>query len=341
MEVWQFEIIGCGRTEKGAVWVAQRVPDNAVAVSCNIPRIDRIDRKSKDFLCSDNVERVAKHYGLWDGKGTFSFWRAYNCDYAKGRNFLEREYHILSTLAPSLSLSYDAAELPFCVVPDHKVSVQEVMELLRATYEDLPHDMCTNLQMVTRRGDTVLSPLANPWMTHNTIAALNYIKPSTVEFHRGVSVAWCSYSFVAQLRSWLPDEVGGICWLAADNPAESPRIPIFCGNTRLPSAMDTCGHARYCEQAWLWQYRKANRLATLDWPRCKQMIQNAVHEEEDTTFAGLPAVEAAFREARLHSDFQQQPADVLNAYTEHIYRRTANRWQTIEARLWERFWAGF
>ena len=69
-EVWFFEVLGCGRGEKGAVWAAQRVPDGEVAVSANIPRIGRIDRKdSKNFLASDNVEEVALKYGLWDGEG--------------------------------------------------------------------------------------------------------------------------------------------------------------------------------------------------------------------------------------------------------------------------------
>lgn len=342
MEVWQFEIIGCGRTEKGAVWVAKRVPDNAVAVSCNIPRIDQIDRKSKDFLCSDNVEKVARRYGLWDGKGQFCFWRAYNTDYAKGRNFLEREYHILNTLAPSLNLSFDAAELPFSVVPDHKVSATEVMDLLRATYDGLPHDMCTPLQMVNRKGDTIASPLANPWMTHNTIAAINYLKPNTITFHRGVSVAWCSYSFVAQMRSWLPDQIGGVVWLSVDNPAESPRIPVFCGNTRLPAAFDTCGHHAFNEGSALWQFRKANRLATLDWPRCSVLLNDVRREVEDSTFGQLEdLMKRWFRAVRLKPTFQQLPSDLLDSFTQQSYTRAAQRWQRLEATLWERFWAGF
>ena len=102
-EVWQFEIVGIGKERIGAAWVAKRVPDDHVAVSANIPRIGRIDRKSKDMMASANVEQVAIDNGLWDGKGEFIFWKYFNTDYAKGKNFNDREYFILNHFAPSLT----------------------------------------------------------------------------------------------------------------------------------------------------------------------------------------------------------------------------------------------
>ena len=81
-EAWFFEILGCGRGKVGAVWAAQRVPDDEVAISANIPRIGKIDRENKDyFMASDNVEAVALEYGLWDGQGDFVFWKAYHSSY--------------------------------------------------------------------------------------------------------------------------------------------------------------------------------------------------------------------------------------------------------------------
>ena len=116
-EVWQFEILGPGKGKLGAVWVAKRVPDDHVAVSANVPRIGLIERgDSANFLCSDNVESVALDYGLWDGESEFKFWQVYNCTYGRGQNHREREWWILSTLAPSLELAYDAVELPFSVM---------------------------------------------------------------------------------------------------------------------------------------------------------------------------------------------------------------------------------
>ena len=203
-EVWQFEIVGVGKNKIGAAWVARRVPDGHVAVSANIPRIGKIDRKDKDMMASSNVEQVALENGLWDGKGEFVFWKAVNIDYAKGRNFSDREWFILNNLAPSLGLTYDLPELPFSVKPDTLVDVRQVMALYRETYEGTDFDMTRNVKM-----DTLVSPVANPWLTTSMRKTLNTIAPGTVEFRRTVAVAWCAYSHVTQLRSWLPDSVPG------------------------------------------------------------------------------------------------------------------------------------
>ena len=344
-EVWQMEIIGPGKGERGGVWVAKRVPDDAVAVACNIPRIGTLERESTDFLCSDNVEAIARRYNLWDGQEPFVFWRAYNCDYAKGRNFLEREYYILSQIAPKENLSFDASELPFCVVPERKLNARDVMLLLRATYEGTEHDMCRNIKAPVKKKnadgtfytDTVVSPIANPWMGGAMRNTLNLLQPGTVEFHRGVSVAWCSYSFVAVLRSWLPDEVGGLVWMACDNPAESPRIPIFCGTTRLPKAFSICGHHGYNENAWLWQYRKANKLATVAWQSTKDKINQAVADEEESAFKNLYKLEQELK----NTDNATRRTDMINGFTQQVYDQTAYRWAHLERALWEQFGFGF
>ena len=334
-EAWFFEILGCGRGKVGAVWAAQRVPDDEVAVSANIPRIGKIDRKNKDyFMASDNVEAVAREYGLWDGQGDFVFWKAYHSSYGDGKNFKEREYVVLSTLAPSLNLSFDSPELPFSVKPDEKVDVRQVMELLRGTYEGMQFDMCKNLlvdvpekdgQPATRQ----TSPVANPWPTTDTRNLLNAIAPGTVEFTRTLAVAWCSHSTVIQSRDWLPDEVGGICWYALDNPGESPRFPIFSGTTELPAAFDTCGMRRYVPDGALWTFRRPNRLATVAWQTNKERVMKDVKTIEDLGFEGLPELE------------KTPDAEHLNAYTAKIYNAAADLWRKLEEDLWMKHGRGF
>ena len=353
-EVWQMEIIGEGRDRIGGVWAAQRVPDNHVAVSANIPRIGRLQRDNKEyFMCSDNIESVALRYGLWDGKGDFVFWKAFNASYANGKNFREREFFILNSLAPSLQLSQDMDELPFSVKPDQSVDVSDVMQLLRSTYEGTDMDMCRNLTTVVNRKqsdgtvvkDTITSPIANPWMGGNMQNTFNTIKPGTVDFKRTVSVAWCSYSFVAQLRDWLPDEVGGICWMAVDNPGQSPRVPIFCGTSRLPQAFNTCGQKKFDENAVLWQYRKANKLATVAWQRTKKEMLSAVLDQEHKAMDGLSELENSVKnlKERESHDFNPGPqiANLLNDYTYRVYDNTAYAWKQLEAKYWQMFGMGF
>ena len=326
-EVWQFEIVGVGKDKIGAAWVAKRVPDDHVAVSANIPRIGKIDRK--EMLASSNVEKVALENGLWDGKGEFIFWKAFNSDYAQGRNFLDREFFILSHLAPSLGLSFDMDELPFSVKPDKKVDVREVMALYRETYEGTSFDMTRNVRMARpatseHPADTIVSPIANPWLTTAMRNTLNTLAPGTVEFRRTIAVAWCAYSHVTQLRNWLPDQVGGICWLSLDNPGQSPRIPVFSGTTKLPEAYETCGQLQYVPDCALWQFRRANKLATLAWQRTKDDFNQEILRIENLAFEGLPAT-----------------ADGLNAYTESIYRESVSAWKAMEDKFWLTFGLGF
>lgn len=353
-EVWQMEILGEGRDRIGGIWAAQRIPDDHVGVSANIPRIGKLQRGNKEyFMCSDNIEQVAKRYGLWDGEGEFVFWKAFNASYANGKNFREREFFILNSLAPSLELSMDMEELPFSVRPDQNVDVSDVMQLLRSTYEGTEMDMCRNLKTVVQRrqkdgtvvSDTIVSPIANPWMGGNMQGTLNMLKPGTVDFKRTVSVAWCSYSFVAQLRDWLPDEVGGVCWMAVDNPGQSPRVPIFCGTSRLPKAYDVCGQKRYNDNAVLWQYRKANKLATVAWQRTKGEMMKVVLESERKAIAGLKELEREIKtlKGREDEDFDpsRQIANLLNDYTYRVYDNTTYEWKKLEKKYWQMFGMGF
>lgn len=353
-EVWQMEILGEGPDKVGGVWAAQRVPDYHVAVSANIPRIGRLQRNNPEyFICSDNIEQVARKYGLWDGTSEFIFWKAFNASYANGKNFREREFFILNALAPSLGLSMDMDELPFSVKPDQEVDITDVMALLRSTYEGSDMDMCRNVKSVVKKrrkdgtvyNDTVVSPIANPWMGSNMQSTLNYLAPGTVDFKRTVSVAWCSYSFVAQLRDWLPDEVGGVCWMAVDNPGQSPRVPIFCGTTQLPKAYSICGHKRYNENSVLWTYRKANKLATVAWQRTKQSMTDELMKQEKNAFAGLADLEKSVQAYKLREDETYNPksdiALLLNDYTYRVFDNTAYAWKQLEERYWQLFGMGF
>lgn len=350
-EVWFFEIVGPGAKSKGAVWVAKRVPDGEVAVSANIPRIGKLEKNNPEgFLCSSNVEKVARELGLWDGKGEFVFWKAFNCKFAKGRNFREREFYVLSTLAPSLKLSYKDAEMPFSVKPEKKICTRDVMELLRGTYEGTGMDMCRNIKIDSKdkngKPSSEISPVANPWITTKWRRTLCQMAPGSVEFARTVSVAWCSYSTVISLNASLPEAIGGVCWFSVDNPAQSPRIPIFCGGTTLPEAFSFCGQNSYKPDCVLWQYRKANKLATLLWQENKKDFMEAVKVQDDAAFSQVSALDASSsatapnvaaascRNTVASSAPNAITADSLNALTTAIHRSSAAAWSELEAKYW-------
>jgi dipeptidase len=293
-------------------------------------------------MASANVFDVAKKLGYWDGKETFCFWKAYG---GGKKAFSIREYFILNHLAPSLNLSYEAEELPLTVHPEKLVAATDVMALLRQTYEGTSWDMTQNLRIEVAKKDSekkesIVSPSANPWMTTDIINMLNGIKDSTVIRYRLVAVPQCSYSHVIQLRDWLPDAVGGVAWVAFDNPGQSPRFPIFCGNTQLPASFDVCGQHRYREDAAIWTYRRTNKLATVRWGQTKGAITGAIARFEEKGQAELPYVESQYTKL-LHSQGQEKANEFLTNYTSDFVGATLLCWKEMGDMFWNMFARGF
>jgi dipeptidase len=342
-EVWHLEIYGEGKDEVGGVWAAQRIPDDHVGVSANFSRIGKIDLNNKEyFMASENVKEVAKNLGYWNGTEEFVFYKAYNKEGHKP--FTIREFFILSSVAPSLQLKFDVDELPFSVKPDNKISVRDVIRLYRETYEDTEWDMTKNLIVDKKINDTITekvkSPYANPWMTADMIKLLNSVDPDNVKFLRTVAVAWCSYSFIVQLRDWLPDEVGGVAWFSLDNPAESPRFPIFCGTQQLPELFNACGQYRFRTDAALWWYRRANRLATVKWQAARKTIEENVAYFEDKAFEELPLLEQKVKQATVNGDINLAKKLVTD-YSGDFTRATLQKWWELGDQFWVMFGKSF
>ncbi len=353
-EVWIFEIFGEGPKQIGGVWAAVRIPDDEIAVSANISRISTIDLSDKDrYMASDNVFDVARKLKLWDGKKPFSFWEAYSGGnyFKEKKNYSVREFFIMNKLAPSLHLSDTVENLPLSVKPDQKVSAQQVMSLLGSYYEGteknlsgrhrIPNPKRKNSkgEVVENEPDSIVSPFSNPWMRPDEINMYYAMGDSVMKNIRTVSVPWCAYSTVIQLRSWLPDEIGGVAWIALDNPGESPRFPVFCGNTDLPPMLQVCGQHTDRDDAALWHYRKANRLATVRWGNYRKMIEGERDYFTEKGLRELPFVEHSWQE--LHSKDPKKAERMLNGYTADFFGATIQRWDDIARKLWRQTWTGF
>jgi dipeptidase len=344
-EVWYLEISGSGKGKPSAIWCAQRIPDDHVGVGANIPRISIIDFKNPDFfMFSTDLQNVAKKLGFWDGKEPLKFWKVIG----GGKPFAIREYYVLSTMAPSLNLSFDAEELPFSVKPEKKVSPRDVMKYFRETYEGTQWDMTKNLMVTIKKKDKdgkdieekVKSPIASNWMSTDIKTLLNELRPGTIERQRTIAIAGCSYSHVIQCRSWLPDEVGAVAWFSFDNPGQSPRIPIFSGALSLPSSFNICGQQRYRTDAAIWSFREANRLATVNWSKGRMLIEPAVKELEDKAFEELPQVEKKVIEL-VNEGKNEEAKKYVTTYTNSFALGAMNKWQEIKTTLWGMFGRGF
>ncbi len=343
-EVWHFEIFGAGPLEKGAVWAAVRIPDDHVGISANIPRIGELNLKDPDhYLASDNVFRVAEEMGWWDPKKgePFKFWKAYS-----GRKpFSIREYYVFSQLAPSLKLDMNAEELPFSVKPEKKLSVRDVLRLYRETYEGTPYDMTGNLLVKKRNSEEMeKSPVVSNWMSRDWITLINTLKPGTITPQRTIAINACAYATVIQLRSWLPPAVGAVCWFAFDNPALSPRIPIFAGVTGLPPEFEVCGQHGYREDSAAWIFRRTNRLAILRWGENRKIIEDTIKYFEEKAFAELPMVEKKVLEIAASKKPEAEPLSInqyLTLYTGDFARAAMQKYRELYALFWAKYSRGF
>lgn len=345
-EVWQMEILGEGPDKIGGVWAAQRIPDDHVGVSANIARIAEIDLEDTDnFMVSDNIYEVAKKMEYWDGKEKFKFWEVYSGK----KPFTIREFHVFNTLAPSLNLDFESEELPFSVKVDKKVNIRQVVELYKATYDGTEYEMIRNLKVAkktknedgTETVDTIISPAAHPWMSYDRRKMLDGIKKDIVKRHRPISVQYCAYSWIAQLRDDLPDEIGGKIWFSMDVPQLSPRIPIYCGNLSLPESYYICGQDHFSRESALWAFRRANRLAMVNWGSTKGIILPEVEKFENKVFD-----EVEFIENRAKELYQQDIANAkkgeetqlckefLTDYSNDNAHSSINRWWELGDELW-------
>ena len=341
-EVWIFEVQGEGPKKIGGVWAAQRIPDDEIAVSANVSRIGKIDLTDPDhFMASENVFEVARKMKLWDGKEDFSFWKAYSGGnyFDEPKNYSVRELYIMQQLAPSKGFTADMEELPVSVRPDSLVSVERVAKLLGSYYEGTDQSLSCKIDSLAAKSEVKgKAMITNPWMRPDEITLYGkLLNDSTMQNIRTVSVSWCAYSTIIQLRSWLPDEIGGVAWICLDNPGESPRFPVFSGNTTLPMMLNVCGQHRLRDDAALWHYRQANRLATVRWANSRQAIEEGQQYFLDKGKRELPFVEQTWQTL----ESEQDKKTFLDGYTRDFFGATITRWDELYRKLTRQLWVGF
>lgn len=347
-EVWIFEIQGEGPDQVGAVWAAQRIPDDEVGVSANVSRIGRLDLKNKDmFMASANVKEVARKMGLWDGKEEFSFWKAYSGGnyFDEPKNYSVRELYIMQQLAPNAGFNDQMEELPVSFKPEHQVSVEEVSHLLGSYYEGTEQSLSCRLDSVAAKAaaehkQMKNAMIANPWMRPDEIALhAAALGDTTMVNIRTVAVSWCAYSTVIQLRSWLPDAIGGVAWVGLDNPGMSPRFPIFAGTTELPMMLGICGQHSYRDDAALTHFRQTNRVASVRWGKTRTTLQPAQQYFIDKGQRELPFVTETWQQ--LNAEDPAKAQTFLNGYCADYFGAAVMKWDDLYKQYWRMLWAGF
>ena len=262
-EVWHFEIVGPGKGNLGSIWVARRVPDDQIAVNANASRIRQIDLENPDyFMASENVFQVAQDSGWWNPvDGPFEFCYAYDPEGRQSFAARRREWRVLSLAAPSLNLQPNSENYPFSVKPDSLITLDKLVLMFQDYYEGTEYNFIKDITWLNEDSVYEISPLANPFMPYdmNKIFKINGGWGWMGE--RTIARWFTMYATITQSRDWLPDEIGGVVWLAWDNVATSIYIPLYCSITDVSKSYKTPGRVNGFthESAW-WAF---NRLGTL------------------------------------------------------------------------------
>lgn len=267
-EVWHLEIVGPGKGKKGAVWVAQRVPDEHIAVNANASTIKEIDLNNpKDFMASENIYEVAKENAWWkEGEETFKFNYVYAPESRLSLASRRREWRVFELVAPSLKLDPNGQDFPFSVKPDSLVTLEKMVQIFKDYYEGTPFDMTKDMTVANDSGKMVKSPLANPFMPYDA-NKLHKVNGGWGWLGERTIARWYTmYGTIIQCRGWLPDIIGGVEWLALDNIASSIYIPVYAGTTDLPISYKTPGRPDGFtrESAW-WAFNRMGTLASQRW----------------------------------------------------------------------------
>ncbi len=234
-EVWIMEMISKGPNNKGAVWVALRIPDDCISAHANQARITTFPLDDKNnCIYSEDVIAFAREKGYFKGKNKdFSFSDTYApLDYSGLRICEARVWTFFRKTDPAMDkfITYvkgeTAERMPLWIKPTFKLSAQNIKDYMRDMYQGTEFDMLKGYA-------------AGPFGTKLRHSPLGF-KVDTVEYmhERPVATQQTGFTFVAQMRSWLPDHIGGILWFGVDDAASNIYVPMYCGITQIPECYD-------------------------------------------------------------------------------------------------------
>lgn len=294
-EAWIMEIIGKGPGRKGAVWVALRIPDDCICAHANISRIRQFPlNDKKNCMYSKDVISFAREMGFFSGKDKdFSFRDAYcpidfeNVRYADARVWSFFRHHVadkdeMDQYLPYINGEFDKCDhLPLWIKPDTLVDVRGIMADMRDHFEGTPLDMTSDVS-------------AGPWGMPIRPLPMTYKDSdgNPMFRERPIATQQSGMTMVCQMRSWLPDDVGGVLYFNCDDANMVAYVPMFCSINVVPDPFkrENNPHREFSEKSAFWMN---NFVANMIYPRYSLMIgdlREAQSELEDYYAADMDKV---------------------------------------------------
>lgn len=328
-EAWIMEMMGKGAGSKGAVWVALRIPDDAVCAHANQSRIGKFNMKDKkNVMYAKDVVSFARSKGWFQGKDAdFSWKMAYAKPDFSGRRFcdarawamLNHFYDMSPYLDWALGKNPDAQDMPLWVVPNKKVSVQDVENVMRDHYEGTPLSVADGSDI----GGGIWEMPYRPTPLMYKVDGKQYFN------ERPVSTQQSGFVFVSQMRSWLPREIGGVFWFANDDANMAAFTPVYCSMTERPECYNTPGadalHFSKKNAYWV-----CNMTSNMVYPRYSLMfptLKEVRDSLDNSYFAAQAGVEKKAQE--LYAQNPQAAVKYLNDYSVEKAQQMLGRWNQL------------
>uniref|UniRef100_UPI00402704DE dipeptidase n=1 Tax=Prevotella sp. TaxID=59823 RepID=UPI00402704DE len=328
-EAWIMEMMGCGGDKKQkVVWVAVRVPDNAICGHANQSRIGVFSQYQTEVLHSKNVVSFARQKGWYKGTDKdFSWKNTYAFPDFSGRRWCEarvwsffNHHKDMSRWLPwAIGKDKNAEDMPLWIVPNKKLSVQDLESDMRDHYEGTELSVADGKDM----GGGIWQMPYRPTPLTFKVNGKSYFN------ERPTSTQQTGFSYVSQMRSWLPREIGGVLWFGNDDGNMIAYTPIYCGNTVQPECYNTPG-ADAVTFSMKNAYWVCNWVSNMVYPRYSMMfpsLKTVRDSLEASYFANQAAVEAKAKE--LYKDNKDAAIKYLNDYSNQKAQQMLARWRQL------------
>lgn len=354
-EVWILEMIGKGSPSKdakgkvtynkGAVWVAIRIPDGYVSAHANHARITTFPfQKTNNFMDpnqtvfhSSDVISFARQMGYFKGEDKdFSFSDVYApLDFEAARFCEARVWAMFNRINKDMAKYEDYAmgynlknRMPLYIKPDRKLSVLDVIALNRDYYQGTKMDMSKDIG-------------AGPYGCIVRWRPLTWKVDSITYFNeRAISTQQTGFTFVAQARGWLPNPIGGVNWFGVDDTYSNCYTPIYCGITKVPEtyAVGNGDMMTFSETSAFWVFNQVSNFAYTRYKDIIKDIQEVQNELENKYYAYIPAVDKAALE--LYNKDPKLAIQFITDFSVQTANSTVERWKQLYKDLFVKYMDG-
>ena len=350
-EAWILELIGKGPGNKGAVWVARRIPDGYISGHANHPRImtfpladgkksitskeiGKIFNPEVETVYAYDVIDVARKYGWYKGADKdFSFSDTYAPIDFSGARFCEARVwsgfnKVNSTMGQYLDYAMGKNlknRMPLWIKPDRKLDLADVRNLMRDYYQNTPMDMTKD-------------PGAGPYQSTVRWRPMEYKVDGVGYIHeRAISTQQTGFSFIAQSRSWLPSPVGGIIWFGVDDTFYTVYTPMYCGMTKVPEtfAVGNGDMMTFSDNSAFWVFNQVTNFAYTRTRLVLPDLQAKQKELEDKYVAEIADVDKTA--AALYANDQAAAVQYVTDYSVNAGNNTVKEWKDLYKFLFVKF----